>query len=309
MTQVKMHEEVIKIFNLNKERIATQCVCCSSENIKSSPAVLMPFVAHRTFGWKPVVIDESWGFLTIKNGNAYSICNSLYCTDCGFLFLDIRFSEKELSNLYNNYRGTEYNTLRESYEPGYTKRNDQLNAGIGYIRNIEEFLEPHLKNPISILDWGGDTGKNTPFKDKNSLLDIYDISNKTVILGAKLVTKEEAQANKYKLIVCSNVLEHVPYPSDLLVDIKKTMDKESILYIEVPLENLMMGNTIDLHLIKKHWHEHINFYSEKSLRYLIENSGLEVINLNRLKVTDGEASSFTFQVACRLSTHKIDGTG
>ena len=43
--------------NIKRERIATCCVCCGSDVLKSEPAVLMPFVAHRTFGWYPIVID------------------------------------------------------------------------------------------------------------------------------------------------------------------------------------------------------------------------------------------------------------
>ncbi|CAM8369093.1 Methyltransferase domain containing protein [Candidatus Methylopumilus planktonicus] len=302
MTDTREREEY-QSFTLNKERIATQCVCCGSQYLKSSPAVLMPFVAHRTFDWAPVVIDESWGLATIKSGNAYSICKSLYCNDCGFLFLDIRFSDSELSNLYRDYRGKEYNSLRESYEPGYTKRNDNLNAGIGYIEDIEKFLQPYLNFPITILDWGGDTGKNTPFKNNNEAFDIYDISNKDVLAGARRVSKKEAQSKKYKLIVCSNVLEHVPYPSDLLTDITKAMNNKSVLYIEVPLENVVLNNKSDLHALKKHWHEHINFYSEKSLRLLAQNVGLEVIDLKRLQATAGGQSGYLFQVACRLKSN------
>ncbi len=291
-----------KSFHLRRERIATQCVCCGSQNLKASPAVLMPFVAHRTFGWEPAIIDESWGLVTIKNGNAYSICKSLYCSNCGFLFLDIRFSDSELSNLYCDYRCEKYNQLRELYEPGYIERNDNLNAGIDYIKDIEDFLNPYLTFPLTILDWGGDTGKNTPFKNKNDSFDIYDISNKDVIAGARIVSKNLAQSKKYKLIVCSNVLEHVPYPSELLSDIKKTMNAESLLYIEVPLETLVLNNTSNLHLLKKHWHEHINFYSEQSLRLLLQNSGLEVLDLKRLKAMVAGKPSYLFQLACRLKT-------
>ena len=124
-----------------------------------------------------------------------------------------------------------------------------------------------------------------------------------VIVGARIVSKSEAHSKKYKLIVCSNVLEHVPYPSDLLSDITKSMDKESILYIEVPLENVVMNNKRDLHLLKKHWHEHINFYSEKSLYSLVQNVGLEVNDLKILQATAGGQSSSLFQVACKLKSN------
>lgn len=288
------------------ERIATQCVCCGSENLKSSPAVLMPFVSHRAFGWEPVVIDESWGLTTIKQGTSYSVCRTLYCDDCGFLFLDMRFSDRELANLYRDYRGPEYSALREHYEPGYTERNNRLNSGIAYIQEIENFLRPHLSFPLSVLDWGGDTGKNTPFKSECESFDIYEISSKDVIAGGRLVSIEQAQATKYKLVVCSNVLEHVPYPGQLLSEITKTMAEQSVLYIEVPFEEIMQNSQADAYLRKRHWHEHINFYSERSLRSLLRDVGLEVVDLRQLKATAGGSASVLFQVACRLKSNDQD---
>ena len=302
MAKIHTRQNISRHLSQEKERIATQCVCCGSENLKSSPAILMPFIAHRVFDWAPVVIDDSWGLSTIKNGNAYSICKSLNCADCGFLFLDIRFSDSELGRLYSDYRGESYNKLREFYEPGYSLRNENLKAGIEYIEDIEKFLEPHLKFPLSILDWGGDTGKNTPFKNSNKVFDIYDIGSKDAIAGAEIVTKAEAFSKKYRLVVCSNVLEHVPYPSEVLFDILETMGKDSILYIETPLENICLNNESDLHLKKKHWHEHINFYSEKSLMCLVENVGFEVVDLKKLQVTTGGKSAYLFQVACKLKS-------
>jgi len=287
---------------LIKERIATRCVCCKSENLSSSPAVLMPFVAHRVFGWEPVVIDDTWGLRTIKHGNAYSICNSLFCNDCRFLFLDIRFSEEELSKLYQDYRGQQYTELREYYEPGYADRNESIKAGCDYIHEVENFLRPYLTFPLTILDWGGDTGKNTPFRTNCRSLDIYDISSKAVEEGATLLSKNEVQSKKYSLIVCSNVLEHVSFPSESLSEIILGMGSKSLLYIEVPLENVLIDNESSPHLYKRHWHEHVNFYSELSLRRLVQSAGLTLIDLKRLKTTVNGNPVHLFQVACRLNS-------
>jgi hypothetical protein len=292
---------------MRKERIATRCVCCGNAQLESSPAILMPFVAHRVFGWTPVSIDESWGLNTIRSGNAYSICKSLYCPDCGLVFLDIRFSDDELSNLYRDYRGDAYTRLRESYEPGYRQRNEALNAGIEYIRQIEDFLEPYLSFPLRILDWGGDSGRNTPFKDRSERLDIYDISEKPVIDGATLVSKAEAFSRSYGLVVCSNVLEHVPYPADLVLDLKNAMDGNSVLYIEVPLEATMIENGADPHHRKRHWHEHVNFYSERSLRKLLDACGLKTLALTRLHANAGGKPVSLFQIACELDSHALRG--
>ena len=134
----------------------------------------------------------------------------------------------------------------------------------------------------------------------SKIFDIYDISNKDVIDGAKTVTRKEAFSKKYNLIICSNVLEHVSYPSDLLGDILNVMYKDSVLYIEVPLENIFLEGSTEINLKKKHWHEHVNFYSEESLRCLMKNVGLEIISLRKFQATAGGNSSFLFQIACKL---------
>jgi len=268
--------------------------------LKSAAAILMPFVAHRVFGWEPVVVDESWGLNTIKAGHAYTVCRSLFCEDCEFLFLDIRFSEAELARLYENYRMDSYVALREFYEPGYALRNAGLDSGINYVSVIEKFLEPHLQMPVSVLDWGGDTGKNTPFRNGKTIVDIYDISAKSVVEGARIVEKHEAFANKYDLVVCSNVVEHVAYPARLLCEIKKAMHSGSVLYLEAPFEALMRSSPKAPHLVKKHWHEHINFFSKKSVIALVEKCGFQIIDISEAEIELNGKSGAVFMVACKL---------
>lgn len=296
---IKQHHDLL---SLKKTHIAKQCVCCGSERLKKSPAILMPFVAHRALGWQPVEIDDSWGLNTIENGFAYTVCNSLYCNDCRFLFLDIRFSEEELNSLYDGYREKDYVDLRDHYEPGYRLRNDALNQGESYLPKVEAFLRPYLTTPIRLLDWGGDTGKNSPFRSENAIMHIYDISNKPLVDGAQRVDKNMAVQTEYDLVVSSNVLEHVPYPADVIMDMKQAMGPETILYIEVPYEAIIrtVEGAQDLHLKKRHWHEHINFFSEESLRTLLQLCELEILALAHLSEdSHGHAVSLT-QIACRL---------
>lgn len=285
-------------------RIATGCVCCGSRALKKSPAILMPFVAHRALGWEPVEITEDWGLRTIKNGMAYSICNSLQCVSCGLLFLDVRFTKSQMHSLYDGYRDEQYTQLREKYEPGYRERNDALDAGVDYVAEIEAFLTPHLRFPISLLDWGGDTGKNTPFKNSNQRFHIYDISSKPVIAGAEQVGKSTAVSTQYDLVVCSNVLEHIPYPAQTLLDIQKCMGRETVLYIEVPHEDIVRTASTETELCtkKKHWHEHVNFFTETSLQRLLSRCGLSAIDGRRLEVTVAGKSVGLFLIACRLTS-------
>jgi len=284
------------------ERIARTCICCEGDDLRASPAILMPFVAHRALGWQPVEIDDSWGLVTIRNGMAYSICNSLWCRVCGLLFMDLRFSDAELAALYADYRGTDYVALRERYEPGYALRNQALDTEIPYLDAVETFLEPHISSRPRVLDWGGDTGRNTPFAGVRELGHVHDISGKRLLPGMECVDRETAFTTAYDLVVCSNVLEHVPYPAQLLMELRCAMRRGTILYLEVPHEELPRTHqgTADLNRSKRHWHEHINFFSLESLQRLVHRCGLEVVATNELPVVVAGRPSVQFQLACRL---------
>ena len=262
----------------------------------------MPFIAARIFGWHPVEVDDRWGLKTIKNGMAYSICNSMNCRKCRHLFLDIRFSDFEMASLYRDYRGPVYVELRDSFEPGYAVRNEILNNGVSFLNEVESFLKPFISNKLTILDWGGDTGVNTPFRAIAEKVDVYDISGKDVIDGVNRVSFDQAQSSIYKLIICSQVLEHVPYPADIINNIKKCMDKDSILYLELPHEELVrkFDNEMDLSSKKKYWHEHINFYTNNSLDALLNYCGLTAKEITTSKVSMGNDYVYIYQVIAKL---------
>ena len=80
------------------------------------------------------------------------------------LFLDIRFDNFEMKQLYKDYRNDHYLKLRENYEPGYTERNNILSVQIHYMNLIEDFIRENTgDNFKTLLDWGGESGINTPF--------------------------------------------------------------------------------------------------------------------------------------------------
>jgi hypothetical protein len=205
-----------------------------------------------------------------------------------------------MEKLYRNYRDSEYVRLRARYEPNYKERNERLLKPISYMSGVERFLSDLVVDPKCILDWGGDTGLNTPFKSQRQKLFVYDISDKDVLPGAERVDERSLLTHSYNLIVCMNVLEHIPFPRGELKKLYKLMSRETVLYIEVPLEELIRTGENNPHLKKKHWHEHINFFSEKSLLLLLKSEGFRIKRLSRLQTVSGSNEEWVWQVACCL---------
>ena len=290
-----------KLDQFPEERVAQECICCASKELNKSSAIIMPFIAKRIWGYDPVKITLDWGFRDIKPGFAYSLCNTLHCPSCGVVFLDIRFTNRELTLLYEGYRNDAYTSLREIYEPGYAEKNKFFSGRAPYIEDIEAFLLARIPAPKKILDWGGDTGINTPLLTKAQEVHVFDISGIATIDGVEAVSHDEIKKNHYDLIICSQVLEHIPYPHKILQDIISAMSDSTILYLEVPYEEMMREfyGFQDLAQRKRHWHEHINFFSLDSMSKMVEGAGLELIDIVPNQISLGWRNAVVTSVVCR----------
>jgi hypothetical protein len=291
----------IEVVFMTKDRVAQSCICCASAQLDRSSAVLMPFVASRVFGHEPVRITTEWGLRDLQPGMAYTLCNSLQCQVCGVLFLDYRFTDREMSLLYQGYRDATYTKERDRFEPGYALANQHYQGRADYLRDVEAWLETRVPANPAVLDWGGDSGINTPFLGRSALTHVFDISSVEPVEGAQTVDLASMQTHQYDLVVCSQVLEHVPDPYELLVQLVERLGEQTLLYIEVPREALMREHPgrKDLAGHKRHWHEHINFYTEESLRALVSRAGLHVQECLTLDIDLGWRKSSIFGLTAK----------
>ncbi|SDS18255.1 Methyltransferase domain-containing protein [Halopseudomonas sabulinigri] len=274
---------------VSRELIARHCICCNSDDLNRSPAVLMPFVALRVFGHEPVEITAEWGLRDLRQGMAYTLCSSLQCQNCGALFLDYRFTDEQMAALYSNYRDDLYNEQRIRFEPGYATVVRHYHQRADYLREVEAWLAPYLPEAPAVLDFGGDSGINSLFREHNQLLHIHDISGVELVPGAERADLERIKQSHYDLVTCSQVLEHVPDPLDFVKQMLPALRADSLLYLEVPHEALMRAHPGSLQLAthKRHWHEHVNFFTESALHALLERAGLVAVNVLHLPVDIG----------------------
>jgi len=261
------------------------CLICDGTSLRPYAAVFSPFIAKRV--WKrgpfPVTIME--------------------CERCQFAFAGSRFDPEEEHRLYESYRGTEYQAVRESCEPWYTPQfNVRLSKGTMAKRRaplagiFREHLPPGIK---TILDFGGDRGDLFDGLVSGASTSVYDISGIEAADGVQAIcTLDECGARRFDLIACSNVVEHVASPKDLLSDIRRIASPTTLVFVEVPSETpfgfrnyfkrsvqqiilLVRRPRLSISMLPfrflRQVHEHVNFFSLRSLVRLMQVSGFEVL--------------------------------
>ena len=213
----------------------------------------------------------------------------------------MRFDDEEMAALYAGYRDERYCAARERFEPGYAERNARFAEGSPYMPEIEAFLASHVPAAPRVLDFGGDTGLNTPFRGSAAVHHVHDISGLETVAGAVSVSLAQAGAETYDLIVSSQVLEHVSDPRAMLADIAALARPETKIYLEVPHEDVVRlhGSERPIGPRKRLWHEHVNFFTPESLDAMLAAAGLSRVARQSIPVVAGGRE---VRVMCVLAT-------
>ena len=67
---------------------------------------------------------------------------------------------------------------------------------------------------------------------------------------------------------------------------KNSIKKSTYVYFEIPHEYLMQKSSLNSCPNKRHWHEHINFFSPLSLKKALEYEKFKVIDVTSTLVQD-----------------------
>lgn len=221
-------------------------------------------------------------------------------------------TEEEDEKLYADYRGEEYQKTREKYECWYTKKvNDALNSdqlALSEQRKvIEKMIRENIGKELKIaLDYGGNEGKTFTDMIGTEEKYVFDISGVKTVDGVKGISNfEDLKKHAYDFIMCNMLFEHLVNPMEIMDVLKEIGGDRTIYYIEVPSENpftngnkFSIGKNLSLlfnpiysniRLMKYYMQqrkepfmpmkEHINFYTKKSIRKMVELSGFQVLDI------------------------------
>ena len=289
-------------------QIANRCVICDSTEFNTLPAQLAPFISYRIFPWRPVyTIGDVFDLVAKKKvyrlfrpllyllglGTKYFplMIAAIHCRKCGFLFSDLRPDSAELARIYSDYRGPSYVRDRKRFEPGYAQFNFKLGDAEEValrVANLEEVLKK-VKLPLDeihvLLDYGGDEGQFIPDSMHGTRKIVYEVSDKPARAGVEKIA-EIAKVPPIDFGMICHVLEHIPYPLDTLLELRSLIRPGGYVYIEVPLDvcAAIFGLTSidglergDIGTGSVFFHEHINFFSPRSVGRLLQRAGFEVV--------------------------------
>ena len=205
------------------------------------------------------------------------------CFDCHFVQTREPFSEDALARLYFDYRSETYNTERIRYEPEYRqiaedvgRSSQETETRVATLTNwLRERIE--FDDNFSMLDYGGADGRFLPRLAAKKY--VYEISDTAPLKDITRIANE-GELRSYSYVQLAHVLEHVPSPLTMVRKLLPTINALGYLFIEVPqdLSDERIARLIDgafdggIAI-----HEHINFYTVRSVGELIRAAGLKVI--------------------------------
>ena len=196
--------------------------------------------------------------------------------------------------------------------------NEMYGENYGYMSSLNKSMMTHLKlkalnfqnkyklkSSQNILDIGSNDGTFLSYFNKNFNLFGCDPTikkfskyyRKDIIKIPKFFSSNLFKNKKFKLITSISMFYDLPDPSKFANEISSILEKNGIWHIELSYMPMMLKN-ISYDTI---CHEHLEYYSLKSLKYLLDRANLKIINLAFNQINGG---SIELDVAKKNSKFK-----
>lgn len=191
-------------------------------------------------------------------GSDSVVLTSSLCLNCGFVSYVPRPTADEIDAKYRFLTSNETNNERVDA----TSERERRRATRLWAKCRRRIPSRQCR----VLDFGGGDGRlMQPFIEAGHECCVIDYTPDT-IAGAKRLgaTLDEVSADeRFDVIVCSHVIEHVAEPLELLTALRQRLSESGLIYVEVPME---IWRRAPLH---EEPVTHVNFFTVESVRVLL----------------------------------------
>ena len=217
--------------------------------------------------------------LNLLNGYDYDL---LECNNCKFIFQkfipDVNFAEE----LYEKYISAEESLEKKISNIENLKK--QYHNEINLIKKIFNNKE------INILEFGAGWGFwSAEAKKFGFNVSCFELSKKRVDYmksrDLKVINGIENDSEKYDLIYSDQTFEHINNPKETLDLLNRSLNTNGYIYLNFPSSFGFKKKVSKNYTPKKdeaHPLEHLNLYNRSSMKFLIKDTNLEIINFRSL---------------------------
>ena len=199
----------------------------------------------------------------------------LICNNCKLLQLDENFDSNEMYG--DNY--------------GYMSSLNKSMISHLYLKALNLKKKYDLKSKKSILDIGSNDGTFLAFFNKNFSLFGCDPTikkfgkfyRKDIIKIQNFFSSNLFRNIKFDLITSISMFYDLPDPLKFAKEINSILKKDGVWHIELSYMPMMIKNRSYDTIC----HEHLEYYSLKSLKYLLTKAGLKITNLSFNQINGG----------------------
>ena len=261
------------------------CQSCESKNI----------VNFLTLGKLPIANDLHSVQLKKFNQISYPL-DLFFCKNCQLIQLGFEIKPDIVFPKNFPYTSSSTKALRKNFEDlskksrekfGLTKEDLVIDIGSND-GNLLSYFKDHCK-VLGVTP--EDIGK---IAIKKGIPTIIDFFNKNV--SEKILTEN----GKAKLITSTNTFAHVPNVNSFVESIYNILADDGIFITEshyfLNLQKTFQYDTI--------YHEHLRYYTLKSLKYILEKNHLEIFDVENINTHGGSIRVY----ACKKNTYPIENT-
>lgn len=223
--------------------------------------------------------------LTLSLGIQDDKFNVVACRNCGLHSLHPIPNDKEFQLIYKNYA-----------QKGNRIQVEEQRIKEVYPRKIS-FIQRYFKDAKTILDVGAGNGgfvslassigyNVTGIELEKSQIELAKQVFKVDLIHSSIEEFSRNEKRKFDVINLHHVFEHVQRPLNILNIIKRLLNPNGILLIEVPNQFFKFPNKLYFDLAIKDYrkpynpYHHLYFYSKRQLLRYFDLTGFEVVLFN-----------------------------
>ena len=237
-------------------------------------------------------------FVSKKNINkgVKAPLNLIHCKNCDLLQLSHSAPQEIMYKKFYWYRSSVTKLMRDALKEIYTIANKHLKLtskdfvlDIG--ANDGTLLKYFKKKKIKTI--GCEPAKNLSSQLKKNC--DYLLNDFWSYEALSKLFKEKKVLKKPKLITAIGMFYDLENPGKFISDAAKCLDNDGIFIAQLMCLNSMIEKN-DLGNI---CHEHLEFYSFKSLKYLFENNGFKIFKIEENNINGG-----SYRIFCKKNLEK-----